>query len=151
MIATTRASLLATTATFLACVACVAMLPAAAATAAETKVTYTKESLQEFEKQLAAGQVASVIINRPLRSLRTTLKDGSHVLAHYIPRGEHKIAATLTAKHVQFEVLKPAAAAKEVPKKAHKLRYIAGGILIIVVLVVGTVLYVDRKRKRERD
>ena len=48
-------------------------------------------------------------------------------------------------------MLKPAQAAKEVPKKAHKLRYIAGGILIVVLLVVGAVLYVDRKRKRDRD
>ncbi|HWD11517.1 MAG TPA: hypothetical protein VG366_06715 [Solirubrobacteraceae bacterium] len=151
MIATTRASLLATIATLLACFACAATLPVAASAATETKITYTKESLQEWEKQLAAGKIASVVINRPLRSLRTTLKDGTYVLAHYVPRHEHQIAATLTAKHVSFEVLTPSAAAKEVPKKAHKLRYIAGGILIVVVLVVGTVLYVDRKRKRERD
>lgn len=151
MIATTRASLLATTAALLACLACVAMLPAAVATAAEGTITYTKESLQEFEKQLAAKQIATVTINKRLRSMRTTLKDGRHVLAHYVPKGEQQAVATLTAKHVPFEVLKPAAAIKELPKKGHKLRYIAGGILIVVVLVVGTVLYVDRKRKRNRD
>jgi ATP-dependent Zn protease len=127
------------------------VLPAAVAAAAEGTVTYTHESLQQFEKQLAAKQIASVTINKRLRSLRTTLKDGRHVLARYGRKEEPKLASTLAAKGVPVEVLKPAVAAKEVPKKAHKLRYIAGGILIVVLLVVGTVLYVDRKRKRSRD
>jgi hypothetical protein len=151
MIATTRASLLATTAALLICLACAATLSVAVAAGAEGTVSYTKESLQEFEKQLAAKQIASVIINKRVRSLRTTLKDGRHVLARYAAKGEHKVAADLAAKGVPVEVLKPAAAAKEVPKKAHKLRYIAGGIVIVVIVVVGGVLLWDRRRKALRD
>jgi len=151
MISTTRGSLLARVALTLTCLVCAALLPAAAAGAAEGISTYTHESLQQFEKQLAAKQIAAVTINKRVRSLRTTLKDGTHVLARYGRKEEPKIAAALAAKGVPVEVLKPAQAAKEVPKKAHKLRYIAGGILIVVLLVVGAVLYVDRKRKRDRD
>jgi hypothetical protein len=151
MIATTRASLTRTTALLLACAACFAVLPLAVAAGAEGTVTYTHESLQEFEKQLAAKQIQAVTINKRVRSLRVTLKDGRHVLARYERKGEPKVAAALAAKGVPVTVLKPAAAAKEVPKKAHKLRYIAGGILILVIVVVGTVLYVDRRRKRRLD
>jgi hypothetical protein len=45
--------------------------------------------------------------------------------------------------------LKPAEAAKEASKAPvhHKLRYIAGGILIAVIVIVGAVLLVDRRRK----
>jgi hypothetical protein len=131
--------------------ACAAVLPVAVAGAAAGTSAFTPESLQAFEKQLAAKQIKTVTINKRVRSLRTTLKDGSLVLAHYGRKEEPKLAAALAAKGVPVEVLKPAEAAKEVPKKAHKLRYIAGGILIIVIVVVGTVLYVDRKRKRDRD
>jgi hypothetical protein len=46
-------------------------------------------------------------------------------------------------------VLKPAVAAREASKTPvhHKLRYIAGGILVAVILIVGAVLLVDRRRK----
>jgi hypothetical protein len=151
MIGTTRASLARAIALFLACTACIALLPLAVAAGAEGTVTYTHESLQEYEKQLAANQIKAVTINKRLRSMRITLKDGRHVLARYERKGEPKVAAALAAKRVPVTVLKPAEAAKEVPKKAHKLRYIAGGIVILVLLVVGTVLYVDRRRKRQLD
>ncbi len=148
MIGPTRTRVLSATA---ACVlSLVLALPATQAFGEEATVTYTKESLPEYEQQLASGKIASVTINKRLRSLRITLKDGSHVLAHYAARGEPAVLAALNAKHVNVTVLSPAAAKKEASKAPvhHKLRYIAGGILIAVVVIVGGVLFWDRRRKR---
>jgi ATP-dependent Zn protease len=126
-------------------------LAAAPSQAAEgtTGVHWTKETLQEFNKQLAAGEIKSVTVNKRVRSLHLTLKDGRHMLFKYGAHEEPKYAAQLQAKHVPVTVLQPAQAAKEAKKPAkHKLRYIAGGILVAVVLVVGAVLLIDRRRKR---
>jgi hypothetical protein len=153
MIATTRASLTTKISAVLACVACATLLAAAAATGAEGTITYRHESLQEYEKQLAANQLKEVTVNKRVASLRVTLKDGSHVLARYGKHQEPAVVAALKARGVPVRTLKPAEALKEVAKKPvhHKLRYIAGGIVIVVVIVVGTVLYIDRKRKRQLD
>jgi endonuclease/exonuclease/phosphatase (EEP) superfamily protein YafD len=153
MIATTRASITSGITVLLACVACAGALPLAVAGAAEGSISYTHESLQEYEKQLAANRIGEVTVNKRLRSLRVRLKSGSHVLAQYAPHQEPNVVAALKAKRVPVVVLKPAEAIREVPKKAahHKIRYIAGGILIAVVIVVGAVLLIDRRRKSLRD
>ncbi|HMD52309.1 MAG TPA: hypothetical protein VKG62_06285, partial [Solirubrobacteraceae bacterium] len=113
----------------------------------------TKEELSGYEQQLAGGQIASVTINKRLRSLRITLKNGEHFLAHYPPKEEPAYAAALAAKGVPVIILKPAEATKEAKAAPvhHKLRYIAGGILLVVVIVVGVVLVVDRKRKQAAE
>jgi hypothetical protein len=123
---------------------CLAPAFGASASAAEPVVHYTKESLPEYEKQLAGGQIRAVTINKFLRSLRITLKDGRYVLATYPKHEEANTAAALKAKGVPVTVLLPVAAQKEAKAKPihHKLRYIAGGIVI-----VGAVLLVDRRRK----
>jgi hypothetical protein len=153
MIATTRASLTTRISVVLACVACAALLAAAGAAGAEGTITYRHESLQEYEKQLAANQIKEVTINKRVASLRVTLKDGSHVLARYGKHQEPTVVAALKARGVPVSTLKPSEALKEVTKKPvhHKLRYIAGGVVIVVVIVVGSVLYIDRKRKRQLD
>jgi hypothetical protein len=137
----------------LACLLCIGALASpAAATAAEGTVTYTHESLQQYEKQLAAGEIQSATINKKVRSVHLTLKDGSHVLAKYAAHEEPKVASALQAKGVPVSVLSKAAADKEAKKAVHhKLRYIAGGILILVIVVVGGVLLWDRRRKALRD
>jgi hypothetical protein len=143
----TRPSLSAQIAAFLALMACAALISAPAAFAGP--IVYQDESYAEYQQQLASGQVAAVTINKRLASLRTTLKDGRHVLAKYGHKEEPKAAAALAAKHVPVTVLTPAAAKLEVPKKAvhHKLRYIAGGILILVIVIVGAVLVVRSRRE----
>jgi ATP-dependent Zn protease len=131
---------------------CLALVFSPLALAAEeTSIHYTDETLQQYEQQLSRGQVKSVTINKRLRSLRVTLKDGSHVKARYKAKGEPEQVAKLEAKHVPFKVLSPAAAeaeAKKVPRH-HKLRYIAGGALLVVIVVVGGVLYFRRRREEE--
>jgi hypothetical protein len=131
---------------------CLALVPPAVASAAEgASIHYRDETLQAYEQQLQGGQVKSVTINKRLRSLRVTLKDGSHVKARYAAKGEPAQVAKLEAKHVPFEVLTPSEAeaeAKQVPRH-HKLRYIAGGALLVAIVVVGGVLYVRRRREEE--
>lgn len=123
---------------------------AAGAGAAET-IKYTKESLGEYEKQLAAGQVQAAIFNRKVRSIRVTLKDGRHVLARYDKHGFKTQEAKLQAKRVHMTVLSQSEANKELKEKPkhHKIRYIVAGVVIVVILIVGAVLLVNRRRRRD--
>jgi hypothetical protein len=130
-------------------ISCIALaLPASVAGAAEGTVKYIRESIQEYEKQLASGQIQSATFNKRVRSVHLTLKDGRHMLIKYAAHGEPALAAALAAKGVPVTIKKPAEAAKEAKKPVkHKLRYIAGGILVVVIVVVGGVLLFDRRRK----
>jgi hypothetical protein len=131
-----------------------ALAATSAAAATEGAVHYTKESLQAYEHQLAAGQIQSATFNKRIRSLHLTLKNGTLVLVHYGPKEQPKLAAALQAKGVPVTVEQKNVAAKEAgPAKPvhHKLRYIVGGILIVVVIVIGAVLLVDRRRKQAAE
>jgi hypothetical protein len=152
MIATTRAPLAARTGLLLLCLSCLILMPAALAAGAEGSVSYDHESLAEYEQQLNAGQIQAVTINKKVRSVHVTLKDGRHVLAKYAAHEEPKVAEVLEAKKIPVTVLSKAAADKEANKAVHhKLRYIAAGVLLLVVIVVGGVLLADRRRKAQRD
>jgi len=136
----------------LVCLSCALLLPAGLAAGAEGTVTYQHESLQEYEKQLAGGKIQAASINKVLKSIRITLKDGSHVLAKYNKGEEPKVKQAMQAKGVTVTILSHSAASKEAKKSPkHKLRYIAGAIVIVVLIVVGGVLFIDRKRKAQRD
>jgi hypothetical protein len=127
--------------------ACLALLLPAAAPAAEG-AAYTHESASAYEKQLAAGEIASAKINKFVRHLDMTLKNGQHVLLVYPPKDEPRLLSQLQAKGIAVEVLAASAAKKEAKKPVkHKLRYIVGAILIVVVVIVGAVLVIDRRRK----
>jgi hypothetical protein len=150
MTAKTRASLTAKLTILLALFAFAALATPVLAAAAEgaTPISYQKETLVEWEKQLAEGQIVAVTVNKRVRSLRTTLKSGQHVLAKYKPKEGKKATSALAAKHVPVTVLTPTQAAKEVKPAHHKLRYIVGGIAIVVIAIVVAVLLFDRRRKR---
>jgi len=151
MLRKTLVSLTPRIALLLACLSCALLLPGLAA-AGENTITYQHESLQEYEKQLAEGKIQAATINKVLRSIRITLKDGSYVLAKYNKGEEPKVKHALQAKGVTATILSHAQATKEAKKSPkHKLRYIAGGIVIVVLIVVGGVLFIDRKRKASRD
>lgn len=152
MIRTKSASLTPKLLLWLLCLAVASTLPSAVAAGAESTITYKHESYQAYQKQLAAGQIQAVTINKRLRSVHVTLKGGSRVLAKYAAREEPKVVSALEAKGVTPTIESKAQALKEAAKPAkHKLRYIAGGILVVVVIVVGAVLMIDRKRKREQE
>jgi hypothetical protein len=129
----------------LSCAAAV-LLGGAAQAAAEVK--YHHESEQEWKSQVDSGQVARVEINRRVRSLRTTLKDGRYVLAHY-PKGQTKqVKEELREKHVPVTVLttKQSTATGEKHAVHHKLRYIVGGIVIAVIVIVAAAILIRRRR-----
>jgi hypothetical protein len=122
-----------------------AAVPAIAAAASEPE-----ENQQVGEQQVASGQVVSATINKRLRRVHVTLKDGTKVFFRYQPHEEPKVAETLAKKHIKVTVLTPAAAKKEATKgkTKHKIRYIVGGVLIVIVVIVAAVLLIDRRRKR---
>lgn len=119
-------------------------LPPVGAVGAATVIHYTHESYEAFQHQLAAGQIHAVTFNKKPHSVRVTLKDGSHVLAIYPSHDEPQLAAQLTARGVTVAVLKPKVKAK--PAVHHTLRYIAGGILVVVILTILAVLLIGRRR-----
>ncbi|MGP0100771.1 MAG: hypothetical protein ACLPUT_03995 [Solirubrobacteraceae bacterium] len=153
MITPTRASIKATIAVLLLSLACISLLSAAVAAGSAAAITYQTEKYTEYQQQLAGGQIQAVTINKRLRSVRITLKDGRHVLAHYKRKEEPTVIAALNAKHVHVTLLTSSEALKELKSKPkhHKLRYIVGGALIVVILIVTVVLLINRKRKRERE
>jgi hypothetical protein len=127
---------------------CAAAMLIGGAAAGAAEVTYQHESGQEWKAQLAAGQIATVTINKRERSLRTTLKDGRYVLATYAAKGRPQVEAEMKARHVPFTVLSKTQALALEKKKTvhHKLRYIAGGIVLGIIVIVGGVLLVRRRR-----
>jgi ATP-dependent Zn protease len=111
-------------------------------------VKYSPESFSEYETQLTGGQIHEVTINKRLRTVRVTLNDGRHVLAKYAPGEEPRVRSELEAKHVAVSVLNSAQAKPKSTKPVHhKLRYIAGGILIAIVVIVGGVWLYNRRRQ----
>src|SRR5580693_5587279 len=153
MIAKTRASLAIKIALCIASLTFASLLSAAIAAGAETPIAYQTESYAEYQQQLAGGQIAAVTINRRLASLRTTLKDGRYVLAKYGRHEEPKAVAALQAAHVPVTILSVNEALKEGAAKPvhHKLRYIAAGVLIVVILIAGSVLWLRRSRQRAME
>jgi hypothetical protein len=134
----------------LALVVAVAPLAADASAAEEGAIVYTHESEAQFQQQLAAKKVKSVIINKRVRSLRVTLTDGTHVLAGYPAHQEPQTAARLRANGVNVTVLSKAAAKGEAKPKpvSHKRRYIAGAVLVALIVIAGAVLLIRRRRQR---
>jgi len=126
-------------------------LLAPGALAAEAKTDYTHESEAAFEQQLASKQIRSAVVNKRLRTVRVTLKDGTHVLGRYPKHQAPQTIARLQAQGATVTVLAKKQAEQEAGKKPkhHKIRYIAGGVLIVVLLIAGAVLLVNRRRRRD--
>ena len=126
--------------------------PALAGAEGTSAPKYVDESRQAYEQQLHKGEIASATFNRKIRSLRLTLKNGQYVLYHYPKAGAPPLESALRAKGVPVKILTSAEAKKEVHKHHRiRLRYIAGGILILVIVVVGIVLLVNFRRRRTAD
>ncbi len=128
-----------------------AVFAGSVAARAETTPTYTKEDLSQYEAQLKGGQIQSVIVNKRLRSLRITLKDGSHVYVKYAKKTGPTYYKQITAKGIPLSFLSADAAKKEQEKgsKHHKIRYIVGGALILILVIVAVILLMRRRRPDE--
>jgi ATP-dependent Zn protease len=113
---------------------------------AESTAEYTKESKQEFEQQLAKGEIEKAVFNKKLRRLHITTKNGHLYLYHYEKKGSDALKKELATKHISVTVLTPSQAAKEKPgTKKHKIRYIVGAV-VIVLIVIGLVIFFVRRR-----
>ena len=129
------------------------LLLGAGAARAEGTIDYTKEAITQYESQLAGNQIQSVVVNKRTRSLRVTLKNGQHVFAKYGKKEGPKYYAAVTAHHVPLSFLSTTQAASEQGKHkpGHKIRYIAGGALLLVIAIVAGVLIYNRRRQAARD
>jgi hypothetical protein len=72
-----------------------------------------------------------------------TLRDGHHVLVDYPGHEQPQIQARLLAAGVPVTIEYTPTAAKPVH---HKLRYIAAGVLVALVIVLGVLLVARRRR-----
>jgi hypothetical protein len=126
---------------------------ALAATAAPAAVRYTHETYPEYETQLKERQIREAVINKRLRTIRTTLNDGRHVLAQYPRHEEPHVLKELRSHHVTASVLSVEQAKKEQGSKPvhHKLRYIIGGVGIAVIVIVGGVVLYNRRRRQAAE
>jgi hypothetical protein len=137
------------------CMALALALPSGALAAEEEGTTtaakphYTKENRKAFEEQLAKGEIKSAEFNKKLRSLHIKTANGTLYLYHYEKKGAKGVEALLKGKHVSYTVLTPKAAAKEAKEKPapkHKIRYIVGAVVIVLIIIGGIVWYVRRRR-----
>jgi hypothetical protein len=117
---------------------------------AATTPEYTEETKQAFEQQLAKGEIASAEFNKRVRSLHIKTKNGTLYLYRYERKGSPAVESELKSHHVTFTVLKPAAAEKEAKANAkpakHKIRYIVGGVVLILIVVGLVVFFIRRGR-----
>jgi hypothetical protein len=120
-----------------------ALAPLTPVADAATVIHYQHESMQAFQVQLAHGEIRAATFNKKPHSLHLLLNDGRHVLAIYPPHNEPQIAAALEAKGVPVSIERHKTKAAPVH---HTLRYIAGGILVIVILAILAVLLIGRRR-----
>jgi hypothetical protein len=111
-----------------------------------------KEKEAEFRKQLAAGEVQLVEVNKLLRRAHVVLKDGRRVIYKYPSHHTKALIAELQGRHIQVTVLSKHQAkteAKSAQHSGHKLRYIVGGVVIAVIVIVAVALLLIRRRRRE--
>jgi hypothetical protein len=128
---------------------CVALALPAEGLAAAATPKYTKESQQAYESQLQKGEIAEATVNKFVRSLRLTLKNGDHVLYSYPAKGGPKLEEELKAKGIPVTTLH-GNGHKHKKSAKHTRRYVAIGVVVIVVLA-GVAFLMFRRRPSARD
>ena len=124
--------------------------PLAAGANAEPTITYRHETEAEFEQQIAAKKIKDAVINRSLRTVRVTLDDGSHVLGKYPKHQVPQTIARLKAAGATVSLLSKKEGERQAAKgkkHKHKIRYIIGGVLIVLIVIGGVVWLVKRRRQ----
>jgi hypothetical protein len=124
-------------------------LPAGAFAAAVP--TYTKESKQTYEAQLDKGQITAATLNKPVRSVRLTLKDGRHALYTYPKKGSKQVEEQLSAKGVPVTQLHGKHKAKQSKTLGSHPRRTIAIIVVVVLIVVGAAFLLWRRRRMPRD
>jgi ATP-dependent Zn protease len=121
-----------------ACLIGLAVSFTAAAAAAKAKPAPNTETMQVYEKQLAASEIKAVTFRKKSHALHLTLTNGHHAELLYAPSEEKALRAALKAHGVSVVTKSP----------GHKTLYIIGGIVIVVVIasIAGALLIVRRRR-----
>lgn len=125
----------------------------ATASAGAAAVVYEPVSETVFVHELDSGQVVSAKINKRGRTVKATLRDGSHVSFKYGKHRESQAYALVKSHGVPVTVLTEAEAKAEAANKPvhHKIRYIVGGVLIVVIVIVAAVLLINRRRRHREE
>jgi nitrate reductase gamma subunit len=138
---------------FAAVLALCLVLAVPASGLAATTPEYTHESKEAYEQQLDKGEIKSAEFNRKIRSLHIKTKNGDLFLYRYPKKGSKTVEDQLRAKHVHFIVLSHSAADLEVkenaPAKKHKIRYIVGGVVLLLIVIGLIVFFVRRRGMRD--
>jgi len=106
-------------------------------------IRFQPESFQAFEKQLRAREIHAVTFNKVAHTMHLSLNDHRHMLVSYPPTEEPQLAAKLEAKGIPVLVEHHR---KKVVTVHHTLRYVAAGILAVIVVGVFVVLLLGRRR-----
>ena len=126
---------------FIAVLLVVTALFAAPAVALRSKAA----SVSALQGQIDAGKVRSATFNKKAHTVHITLTDGTRELVSYPSHNEPQLAAQQQAKGARVKVDR----AKTTKKPAaHRLRYIAAGVLVVLVVIVALVLGLNRRRPR---
>jgi hypothetical protein len=130
-------------------VACLlgAWLALSASAVAATVVHFEPESVSALKTQENHAQVHALSFHpgKGTGHVHVSLDNGRHMTVAYATSEQ---AALLTVARENNTPVTIAKAKTATAKPAHhKLRYIAGGILVLVIIVVLTVLLIDRRRK----
>jgi hypothetical protein len=105
-------------------------------------VHYEEESLEAFEAQLRAADIAEAEINKVAHHLHLRLRDGRHQLVDYEGHQEPTLQGRLLAAGVPVTI----EFTKSTKSTHHTLRYVAAGILVAVLIVLGVLLVARRRR-----
>jgi hypothetical protein len=128
------------------CLALILSVPAVSLAAGA--LHFEKETLKAYEGQLRRHEVHADSFHPGAGAstghLHISLNDGRHMTVSYIASEQARLVAQahaggtrVTLATVKHKAVKPA---------KHKLRYIAGGILVLVIVVVLIVLLIGRRR-----
>jgi hypothetical protein len=131
----------------LACVACAWAAITATAIAA-TAIHFEHETLPALRVQLQHHQVHALSFHpaTPTGHIHVSLNGGRHMTVAYATTEQTALLAIARADGTPVTIAQAKAKAVK-PAAHHKLRYIAGGILVLVIIVVLAVLLIDRRRK----
>jgi hypothetical protein len=145
-----RAPLICRTASLLVCLACVACAWAGitATAIAATAIHFEHETLPALRVQLQHHQVHALSFHpaTPTGHIHVSLNGGRHMTVAYATTEQTALLAIARADGTPVTIAQAKAKAVK-PAAHHKLRYIAGGILVLVIIVVLAVLLIDRRRK----
>lgn len=143
-----RASLIAKTATAALCLAYATLALSAGATAlAATAIHFQPESIGALKVQLAHHEVHALTFHPGTGTghIHVSMNDHRHMTVLYTTSEQAQLVALAgtDSTPTAIALAKP----KAVAPVHHKLRYIAAGILVVVIVVVAAVLLIDRRRK----